>query len=95
MLSKKVVSWGERVLALGLVMLGMAVVIPNCFVRIRSASGGSGATRRLALTPVMIFGLVGLALLTCIVVGQSRSRALRMAGWALLIVYVLFTAKVV
>ena len=89
-MGRTILRWSERVLATLLVLGALAVLIPNCIVPTRSTGAGiRPGAGQLALAPVIIYAVVGLALVACIVVGQGRSRALRLTGWALLIAYAL------
>src|SRR5262245_1245406 len=93
-LGHTVVRWIERVLAALLLVAALAVVIPNCIVPDRSSGIGTRpGAGHLALGPVIVYAVVGLAFVACIVAGQSRSRALRLTGWTLLITYTLLITK--
>jgi len=76
--------WIERIVAIVLALLALAVLYPNLGSFKRLPNGRevwkSGDPRTLA-----IFVAVELVLLVAIIVGQRRSRVLRIVGWILLL----------
>jgi hypothetical protein len=74
--------WAERVVATLLALLVLAVLAPDV------AGEGGRAVAVVATYSVVAFALVG-----CIVVGQRRSRGLRVAGWVLLLIMVVLELR--
>jgi hypothetical protein len=77
--------WGERVCAVVLAVLALAVIAPNIGSVERTASGRQVFRR----DPWTLLACVVAAsvIVAAIIVGQKRSRTLRIAGWVLLLAF--------
>jgi hypothetical protein len=84
---KRIAVWSERLCASVLALLTLAVVLPDLIPGGRRVSDTRMVGREVLLAFMPFVGILS-GLVAMIIVGQKRSRALRIAGWSLLLAFV-------
>ena len=89
---KRIALWAERMGAVVLALFVLAVTVPD-LGSIRRLANGRRVWKGGDPLGLVVIVVILAALVLSVVIGQKRSRALRIAGWALLLAVVVGTLR--